>query len=182
MSSGHHEIVYAFLHQPFRRRIPAEALPLLLCNAGGAPASDVDMVRMVLEAQVDEADAAATAMSCLGTMKWRREKAELLAQKSRNSRPELEWMHLLAFAREGYNDVVLALLENGVDVDATSERGRTALMEATIGNHYNTVKLLLDRGANRYLADSTGETAADIATMGGQRYQGVLALLRPELQ
>lgn len=52
------------------------------------------------------------------------------------------------FAVRGRTSVVKFLLEKGVDVDARDQKGRTPLICSVINGHAETVKLLLDSGAN----------------------------------
>lgn len=66
----------------------------------------------------------------------------------------------------GSNDVadVLALLiDHGARINEKDNRGRTALMIAASLGHDKAVDVLLARGADKTLRDSTGKTAADLA-------------------
>ena len=45
-------------------------------------------------------------------------------------------------------------------MDAKDERGGTALMRACIKGHVKVARLLLENGADRTLADNSGDTAA----------------------
>ena len=60
-------------------------------------------------------------------------------------------------------DVVEMLLVAGAPVDATDNRGRTALMIAAELGHAEIVDLLLGRGADRSIADKSGKRARDLA-------------------
>ena len=55
---------------------------------------------------------------------------------------------LISAAEQGATDKVLKLLEAGADIDARDERGRTAIMAATHGNHPSVVNALIQTGAN----------------------------------
>ena len=55
------------------------------------------------------------------------------------------------------------LLEHGANVDAVNRQEETALHCAARYGHFSTVELLLERGAQRDLADRRGRTAADVA-------------------
>jgi ankyrin repeat protein len=49
-------------------------------------------------------------------------------------------------------------LDTGVDIDSRDADGRTALMLATLNGRLGAVQLLLARGANREIADTSGVT------------------------
>jgi ankyrin repeat protein len=53
-----------------------------------------------------------------------------------------------AFARRGRASVVEFLLNKGADIDSKDKKGITPLICAVIEGHVDTVKLLLERGAN----------------------------------
>ncbi len=57
---------------------------------------------------------------------------------------------------------VTFLLDKGADLNATHD-GRTALMWAALKGHLEVARILLSRGADPLLKDSTGLTALDIA-------------------
>ena len=60
--------------------------------------------------------------------------------------------------------VVGLLLDRGAAIDATDDRGRTALIIAAERGDAAVVGLLLERGADRASADKQGKTALDLAT------------------
>ena len=60
-------------------------------------------------------------------------------------------------------DVVTLLLDAGAAIDATDNRGRTALMIAAERGHAAVVQALLARGADRTVRDRTGLRALDLA-------------------
>jgi ankyrin repeat protein len=75
---------------------------------------------------------------------------------------------LLRAAREGNADTVKALLSaQGTDVNATDERGSTALIEAARYGHDHVVRALLAAGANTKARDREGKTALMLAVAGG---------------
>jgi hypothetical protein len=49
---------------------------------------------------------------------------------------------------------VIALLEGGADIDWQGDDGRTAVMAATVGNHADTVRALIDAEANVDIRDA----------------------------
>ena len=55
------------------------------------------------------------------------------------------------------------LLSRGAAIDATDDRGRSALMIAAALNRFETARALLAAGADRNLRDKGGKTAADLA-------------------
>ena len=50
-------------------------------------------------------------------------------------------------ANEGYNDIVVALLAGGANVNATEKGGRTPLFKASAEGHDQVVQSLLEAGA-----------------------------------
>ena len=75
---------------------------------------------------------------------------------------------LLRAAREGNADTVKALLSaQGTDVNATDERGSTALIEAARYGHDDVVRALITAGANVKARDGDGKTALMLAVAGG---------------
>ncbi len=57
-------------------------------------------------------------------------------------------------AESGNAELVQQLISQKVDLDAVDERGRTAVMAATHGNHPAVVKLLIEAGANIHIQDN----------------------------
>jgi ankyrin repeat protein len=66
----------------------------------------------------------------------------------------------------GYEVVVSALLDEGVDIDQTDVRGSTALMLAAENKQTDMLGLLLDRGANYGITDRKKQTAIDFVFSG----------------
>jgi hypothetical protein len=61
---------------------------------------------------------------------------------------------LIQASEQGDLALVHSILATGVDIDAVDERGRTAVMAATHGNHPGVVKALIDAGANIHIQDN----------------------------
>ena len=66
---------------------------------------------------------------------------------------EVMTTELILAAERGETGRVLALLESGVDINATDAKGRTAILAATHNNKPDTVKALIDAGADLNLRD-----------------------------
>jgi hypothetical protein len=74
---------------------------------------------------------------------------------------------LLRAAREGNADTVKALLSApGADVNATDERGSTALIEAARYGHDDVARALITAGANVKARDNDGKKALMLAVAG----------------
>jgi ankyrin repeat protein len=81
---------------------------------------------------------------------------------------------LLNAANKGDNPKVSELLAQGANVNAQNDSGSTPLIEAVYGNHIETVKLLLEKGADPNLRKKDGATALGFA----QRYPPIADLLK----
>jgi TonB family protein len=82
---------------------------------------------------------------------------------------------LFRAASQGDADSVKVLLAEGVDVNASSDRGQTPLILAAFGGHNDVVSLLLAAGADPKTKDSLGLTARDWA--GRRGFADVVELL-----
>ncbi|MFD2701656.1 ankyrin repeat domain-containing protein [Paenibacillus shunpengii] len=60
-------------------------------------------------------------------------------------------------AELGDTDKVLTMLEQGIDINVTDERGRTAILAATYGNKPDTVEALIQKGADLNLRDQRSD-------------------------
>ena len=65
-------------------------------------------------------------------------------------------------------EVLSCLIENGADVNLSTDKNRTPLMTACEYGHVNTVTFLIEHGANVNLQDWTGLTAVHYAVRGSQ--------------
>jgi len=70
---------------------------------------------------------------------------------------------LLYAARSGCNGCITAMLKAGADVNLPTPEGVTPLMVAIDNQHYDTAKLLLQKGANPHVWDWYGRTALYVA-------------------
>jgi len=87
---------------------------------------------------------------------------------------------LIPASERGHVETVKTLIEAGVDVNHVNNLGWTALLEAIIlsdggPNHQQIVKLLLDAGARRDIADKDGVTPLQHAKAHG--YTEIAAML-----
>jgi ankyrin repeat protein len=76
---------------------------------------------------------------------------------------------VLAFLDAALNGKIVTVrqaIEAGVDVNATDEQQRTALMFASFNGHTSVVKLLLEQGALLVHRDAAGRTALMFAATG----------------
>lgn len=79
-----------------------------------------------------------------------------LQKQPQSSEQKVEVMdqQLIASAENGKTDDVLALLQDGADINATDDQGRTAVMAATYNNQVDTVKTLIQKGADINIRDN----------------------------
>ena len=88
------------------------------------------------------------------------------------------WTPLMKAAEEDFVDISRLLLDYGADIEATNKKGRTALSFAAAPSKLDNImmkrltavsslKLLLERGADRNHKDSQGMTALERATREG---------------
>src|SRR5690625_2674125 len=74
--------------------------------------------------------------------------------------------HLRDASLQGQTDRVGQMIKQGVDLNASDEGGRTALMLASFNGHTKTVRLLLDEGARIDDRNAEGRTALIFAASG----------------
>lgn len=85
----------------------------------------------------------------------------LLAKGAEVNQPGWAALHYAAAA--GNNEIVQLLLDKSAYIDAESLNKTTPIMMAARGGHIQTVKLLLDEGADATLKNDQGMTAIDFA-------------------
>ncbi len=73
--------------------------------------------------------------------------------------PRISFTSLMFASRIGADDIVADLIDRGVDVNAQTDSGNTALFSAVAGKHPTTISYLLAHGADRDLRDLYGKTA-----------------------
>jgi ankyrin repeat protein len=73
--------------------------------------------------------------------------------------PRGGWTAVMYAARQDARDAVRALAENAADLNTQDADGATALQIAIINQHYDLAGLLLEKGANPNVADSSGMTS-----------------------
>lgn len=74
---------------------------------------------------------------------------------------------LMGVAFKGHLAIAQQLLDAGADPNGRNAARQTALMMAALFDRRDVVDLLLERGADRTLADATGATASDVAEAQG---------------
>ncbi len=70
---------------------------------------------------------------------------------------------------EGHGEVVKAMADHGVDLNASDGFGRTAVHRACFFNQYETLAVLVVRGADVAAIDARGRTGLDVAAARGSR-------------
>ncbi|MFI6602793.1 ankyrin repeat domain-containing protein [Nonomuraea sp. NPDC050536] len=101
-------------------------------------------------------------------------KALLPANPDLTIRNRYGGVSLIPACERGHVDYVREVLKTGIDVDHVNDLGWTGLLEAVIlgdGSepYQRIVRLLLDAGADRELADRDGVTAREHAVRMGQK-------------
>jgi uncharacterized protein len=70
--------------------------------------------------------------------------------------PRGNWTPLMYAAREGSLEAAKALAEVGADLNLTDPESYTAMVISIINGHYDTAAMLVEKGANPELGDSSG--------------------------
>jgi len=86
-------------------------------------------------------------------------------------------MHTTALGLAAFMDKPASLrwlLDKGADINKRDAAGCTPLLHAVINSHYRCVSLLLEAGANMYIADSGGKTARQHVSRSKGRAIGML--------
>jgi hypothetical protein len=76
---------------------------------------------------------------------------------------------LMWASAKGNTVIIQRLLESGADINSQGFNQMTSLMFAAGGEQYDAVKLLLLKGADMYIADSSGFSAYDYSVAGNYR-------------
>ena len=85
------------------------------------------------------------------------------------------WTSLHAASQKGQDDIVVSLLNHGVDANHSDSNGRSPLHAASREGHVNVVRLLLDHGAAADHPDRDGWTPLHAASQKG--HDGIVRLL-----
>src|SRR5712671_2229580 len=70
--------------------------------------------------------------------------------------PRGDWTPLMYAAREGAVDAAKALADSGADLNLTDPDSYSALVLSIINGHYDTAAVLVEKGANPEIGDSSG--------------------------
>lgn len=82
---------------------------------------------------------------------------------------------LMNAAYRGNTNIINMLLENGADINYTTDYGMTALMMAASFNQFEAAKVLLENNADTSITDEYGRTALDLAKL--EDYKDIVELL-----
>jgi ankyrin repeat protein len=84
--------------------------------------------------------------------------------------PRGKWTALMYAARDGAPEATRALLDAGADINAQDPDGTTPLVRAIWNSHYDTAKVLLERGADPNILDTSEMgalyAAVDMSSLG----------------
>ena len=137
-------------------------------------AGDLEIVRSLLEvgAHVNERDTEHATPLIYASRRGRAEVAKLLIKYGAdvNAQDRIGWTALQAASRYGHADVVGLLLNHSADVNAMKHDQSTALHLALVeGTSFETVKALLEKGADVHVRNELGRTPFQMATPIGDR-------------
>ena len=82
---------------------------------------------------------------------------------------------LMNAAYRGNTNIINMLLENGADINYTTDFGMTALMMAASFNQFGAAKVLLENNTDTSITDEYGRTALDLAKL--EDYKDIVELL-----
>lgn len=85
-----------------------------------------------------------------------------------------------ALAQPVRTRIIRRLLDLGADINGQDSEGRTALAWALSQQHFESAKLLLERGANPFVPDRQGARPVDLAMTCPPRFQKLFAGLEPD--
>lgn len=94
---------------------------------------------------------------------------ETIVQQLLENGAEVSSPMLYEEASRGYGAVVRLLIKRGVNVDAKTERGRTALHRAAEEGQETTVRLLVEEGTDLRAEDESGTMAIHLAATNGHK-------------
>ena len=139
-------------------------------------AGRTELVRYILELKVDPNASGAANGWCplmIAAAEGHETTVEVLLEGGAycNARNELGRTPLMFASSYGYDAIVRNLLAHGADpnIAPTDGQGWTALMAAGHNNRIQTIRILLDSGADASLTDKYGTTAQGIAAAAGHR-------------
>lgn len=84
---------------------------------------------------------------------------------------KINLLHVIVSGREGIENIsdrITFLVNNGIDIDAQSEGGQTALMKSSLFANDEAYNTLLKLGADNSIKNDTGETAKEIRSVNSQ--------------
>ena len=82
---------------------------------------------------------------------------------------------MVAAAAAGNNTILETFISNGTPINALSETGESALHAACWNGRVDTVRLLLERGADPQIKKADGASPVSLAS--GQKHEDIVALL-----
>ncbi len=81
-----------------------------------------------------------------------------------------DWTLLHRVAEVGSSEAVKYLVDNGFELDASDQYGKTPLHRAAVSNHHECIVILVNKGANVNALDNYGATALHLAAQGGNAF------------
>ena len=92
-----------------------------------------------------------------------------------NEHTDIASTPLMNAAYRGNTNIINMLLENGADINYTTDFGMTALMMAASFNQFGAAKVLLENNTDTSITDEYGRTALDLAKL--EDYKDIVELL-----